>query len=419
MSTVLRVLLVDDEESLAESVQDLFDSMPDALLGPQFHSIEFDVCTRFDRALDKLTSSRYDLVILDIIEDASRTEVTSLDLERIGVHVFQSIRARQFVPVIFYAGDPTPAHGSGDTPFVQYVNKGNRPDELREAVSAVAMSGLPATLRAINGHVDAITRSFMLDFVEAHWSDVANDVPDIGYLLARHLSNSFVDGADDIAQSLTEDGTGSNNSAVHPHRYYMVPLRQGHTMGDVYCRRPRIVNGQSDVEQNALAQEIEAAFGATEFLISLTPSCDLVGLDDQSTRRPKAEFVLVARCLVVVDLPEFSAWTENQSAEIDKGELSGAMKDVLRSQRRSHQSDRFYFLPRAWSVPDLLVDLQQSFSLSSAGLLQLEKVASLDSPFAESLSQRFSRLMARIGTPDLDIDLVAERIWSSTRERGT
>lgn len=416
MNTALRVLLVDDEESLAASVQDLFDSTSSSLLGPQFTSIEFDVCTDFDRGLDRLTNSRYDLVVLDIIDDTERINGAALSLDRLGLQLFESIRERQFVPVIFYAGDPSPAYGLGEVPFVQYVSKGDAPEELRQAVSAVATSGLPATLRAIKDHVDTITRSFMLEFVEMHWADVADNVPDIGYLLARHLSSSFVDKADSIAQSLVESSAASDGSTIHPHRYYTVPVRHGHTMGDVYCRTRKAMVGHDGGGKVEEAQDIDMAFGPTEFVVLLTPSCDLVGLDDESTRVPKAEFVLVARCLRVLELAEFSAWNVNRSDDIAGGELTGAMRDVLKSQRRKHQDDRFYFLPRAWELPDLLVDLQQTFSLNCTRLPQLTKVASLDSPFAESLSHRFSRLMARIGTPDLDIDLVADRIRDSGRE---
>ena len=147
MNPVLRVLLIDDEESLAESVQDLFDSTSDSLLGPEFNGIEFEVCAEFERALDKLTNSRFDLVVLDIIEDASRTATSVLDLERMGLQVFQNIRERQFVPVIFYAGDPSPAHGLGDAPFVQYVSKGDDPDDFARPCW-LWQSRMTTTLRA-------------------------------------------------------------------------------------------------------------------------------------------------------------------------------------------------------------------------------------------------------------------------------
>ena len=201
----------------------------------------------------------------------------------------------------------------------------------------------------------AITLSFMLDFVEIHWADLADEVPDIGYLLARHLSSSFVMGADSIAQSLVEGSVAPRSSVIHPHRYYVVPARQGHTMGDVYRRASEAVNSQGDAAQNTDTQEVDAMFGETEFVVSLTPSCDLVGLDDQSTRKPKAEFVLMARCLTVADLSEFEPWTKDRSAEIAKLELTNAMRDVVRSQRQKWPSGQFYFLPRAWSIPDCLL----------------------------------------------------------------
>jgi hypothetical protein len=38
-----------------------------------------------------------------------------------------------------------------------------------------------------------------------------------------------------------------------------------------------------------------------------------------------------------------------------------------------------------------------------------ERVASLDSPFAESLQAKMTRYLGRIGTPDIDVDLALER----------
>ena len=40
----------------------------------------------------------------------------------------------------------------------------------------------------------------------------------------------------------------------------------------------------------------------------------------------------------------------------------------------------------------------------------LERLASLDSPFAEALLVRFTRYFGRLGTPDLDVAVLSQRL---------
>ena len=47
----------------------------------------------------------------------------------------------------------------------------------------------------------------------------------------------------------------------------------------------------------------------------------------------------------------------------------------------------------------------------------LERLASLDSPFAEALLARFSRYFGRLGTPDLDVAVLLQRLRAVTEER--
>ena len=47
----------------------------------------------------------------------------------------------------------------------------------------------------------------------------------------------------------------------------------------------------------------------------------------------------------------------------------------------------------------------------------LERLASLDSPFAEALLARFTRYFGRLGTPDLDMTVLLQRLRTATGER--
>ena len=49
-------------------------------------------------------------------------------------------------------------------------------------------------------------------------------------------------------------------------------------------------------------------------------------------------------------------------------------------------------------------------------LNDLDRLASLDSPFAEAVLARFTRYFGRLGTPDLDVDFVLSNLESATHE---
>ena len=48
---------------------------------------------------------------------------------------------------------------------------------------------------------------------------------------------------------------------------------------------------------------------------------------------------------------------------------------------------------------------------------ELERLASLDSPFAEALLARFTRYFGRLGTPDLDVAVLLQRLRTMIGER--
>ena len=58
----------------------------------------------------------------------------------------------------------------------------------------------------------------------------------------------------------------------------------------------------------------------------------------------------------------------------------------------------------------MVVDFQKVTSVDSNMLQNYEKIASLDSPFAEALSYRFNRYVGRVAYPDLDIEFVLNRL---------
>ena len=170
------------------------------------------------------------------------------------------------------------------------------------------------------------------------------------------------------------------------------------------CHRPRIADRDMG---DILAAPISAEEDADEkedaderFYVILTPSCDLV----LRSGKMKAEMVVLSECIQLGSRKEYQDW---------KSEPSSSNKERLRrllTSRPKGQEDRYFYLPAAWNVPDLVADLQKVTSIPRKELESYRKIASLDSPFAEALSYRFNRYMGRVGVPDLDIDGVLDRL---------
>jgi hypothetical protein len=54
--------------------------------------------------------------------------------------------------------------------------------------------------------------------------------------------------------------------------------------------------------------------------------------------------------------------------------------------------------------------MQQLRAVSPEDAQAMDRVATLDSPFAESAVNRFNRYFGRIGAPDLDAEAIAKRL---------
>ncbi len=370
-----RILAVDDDpevlgplvEYLEGEEVDAFGSKPSV-----------DSTTSFPDALALLEATRYDLLILDVRlgsgEDADRDA---------GIRTLERVRERRFLPVVFNTNIPG-AVQELRSPLVRVVEKTQGLDVLTSEVRQLFETQLPEVNRILFEHVEAVQRDYMWDFVGPNWESFSAQAGrgGLALLLARRLALSLSGTAvEKLAARLGDLDAISEEGRVAPMRYYVLPpVEVRPLVGDLY----------------------EGDMGETSgHWLLLTPSCDL-------TEPVKAEFVLLARCVSLEGQTEYQAWKE--TLPLPANNVSGDMKNLLRNRRSKGQPERFFFLPAALSIPDLIVDLQQIEKIACADLEKLARVASLDSPFAEALVARFVRYFGRLGTPDLNVDAVLARL---------
>jgi CheY-like chemotaxis protein len=376
-------LVVDDEPAVGETLSELLSSYT---LGSDSRSITTRFEESFDNAVDLLSNEIFDILVLDIRGGSGPTPTGEA-----GIEIFNEIRGRRFIPIIFYTALPDVSVTISNAPFVQTVSKiGSEPlADLRVAIENIIGSGLLNLLRSVSSHLDDIERVFMADFVEKNWSSLVERPEDLSYLLSRRLSVSFDEGAERLAQELGLVELTTRTDVVHPTRYYVQPSHSNSRMGDIVAA-PDLT--EENVAESADADDI--------LYVVLTPSCDLV----LRSGRMKADYVVLAECLPLVGFKEYRDW---------KSARSSGTEDRLRkllTSRPKGQEDRYFYLPAAWNVPDVVADLQSVTSIPWDELESYRKIASLDSPFAEALSYQFNRYMGRVGTPDLDIAGVMRRL---------
>jgi hypothetical protein len=133
----------------------------------------------------------------------------------------------------------------------------------------------------------------------------------------------------------------------------------------------------------------------------VTPSCDI--------EWDKAERVVLAACEPVDQDARIQKWRETNT-----GTNRRRVEDLI-SHKTGGQDDRYLFLPAAPTIPDLVADFQRLRSVTPEELGAMDRIASLISPFPEAMVSRFIRYFGRVGTEDLDVETIMNRL----REAGS
>ena len=370
-SIVWHILYIDDDPEACKQIKEFLE-------GEQVDegSISVKATTDFGKGMEELETKRYDLVILDVRVGALDAELP----EEEGIKALERIKERRFVPVIFYTGLPNLVRDKQQGPLIRVVEKTQTPQlivEIRELIR----TNLPMVNRALLRHLEAVQRDYMWEFVADNWPELGEN-PDksaLAYLLARRLALSL--SGQGIKQLVADLGGQPEDATeeIHPMQYYIIPPVEASSLsGDIFYQTVNDIN---------------------EYFVLLTPSCDMV------IGREKAERLLFVGCKLLRNETEYTEWISNSSKE-------NKLMALLKNNRQKSQSERFFYLPGALSIPDLIVDFQNVSMKTHEDINKITRLASVDSPFAEMLVSKFIRYYGRIGAPDLDLDLILQRLGS-------
>lgn len=376
------LLFVDDNTENCDLAAKYLDEQ--VVLEPD-EKLKVDTEVDFNKALDRLESGRFDFVVLDVRLGPHEEERE----EEEGIKVLESIKARCFIPVIFYTGLPQKVRHL-ETPLIKVLENTEGLPKVLSIVKEIISTGLPLVNRELLKHVKEEQRDYMWRFVANNW-EAFSDTPDktsLAYLLARRLSKSLDSpGIQKLAEKLGDSfKILCSEDNVHPMKYYIVPPIEG---------RPPMAG---DIIMKVDGTQIK-------YMVLVTPSCDIV--------QKKAEHMLFANCTLLRETKEYEEyidWKNNPKDPTDRKYIDRLL--VLLKNGK----ERYFFLPSVFNIPDLIVDYQDVSTLKPqefANLIKEEKlkcIASLDSPYCEALLARFSRYFSRLGIPDLNIEVVMGKL---------
>jgi CheY-like chemotaxis protein len=375
------ILTVDDEPERQEDLKRVLSSRMDD------NQFIFTCVNSFDEAIQKIKTSRFDIVFLDVHENTGDPDpaLAPQEEDQQGEILLQKIKSTLFVPVVFYTGFAQKVEHLV-SPFVKVVAKGTENDVLRTAVKDILATGLPELAK----HIEEKSRTYMWESLSSVLNDSQAQVEptDLSLLMARNLAKN-------LSQKVIKDIIGVDNNKINPLEMYLYPA-------DTTMCNP------ADIYQKADGS----------YWMILTTACDF--------EQCKAENVLMANVIPIAEHPLYAAWQEQdviyksltpekQQEKKSKKPLNIAM-DCVRRLVKGGAGERYKFLPGTFFLPDCIVDFQNLANEPMAEKAGYELICSLDNPYREELLHLFSKYYGRIGTPDYDIDALWTNIESKFNE---
>lgn len=376
-----RFLIVEDNPGIVKNIEDI---LPTCV--PTGDMVEYESYLSFADAEKRMMNSQYDLLILDLKDDT--IALSAVDADPPGVAVFLELKKYRFIPVVFYTGWAEKVR-EYETSFVKVVEKTEDVTVVRKAIHDIFATRLPALTKLI----DEVQRKYLWDFVSTNWREPNTqfEQSDLAHLVARRLSIALIGKLSGYANRIANPQLGDVNSeTVHPMEMYIYPpIGTQRMAGDI------VFDKEADPKC---------------FWLVLTPACDFV------PTRVKAEHILLAKCEELQAQQEYFEWASDKTK-------SEKLEHVIRNRRCGKRSiemagssisinlqpERFRFLPGTFFLPDLVVDFQQLKTIPYNELNKYDIAASLDSPYAEWIVTSFAGYFGRVGTPDIDKDMVLKR----------
>ena len=367
MEMALRILYIEDD---VENQQELVEVLSDKTVNG--HVMTIDCESSFEKAISKIND--YHIVILDLFRgDATKGG------EDMGSKVYEELKKDIFIPIIFYSGN---TNGVKDlkSQVIGVASKGDNTSVLLSEIERLSKHNLPFLRHNVHAHIEQEFKKYFWDVIQKENDKFTPDSDDfsLGYLLLRNFADSL---SKENIKGIIGDDTISPEK-VHPMEFYIYPTNSSkeYENGEIIC------NKKSD-----------------DIYVILTPSCDFIERFKKGISEGRSvDSVLLIKTNLLTDYKEFKDYQQNQNKE---------NKQKLGKLINSGKSDRYFFLPKAPFIENRVIDFQLNATVSYDVLHNnFERIAKLDSPFAQSMTASFIRYYNRIGFPDIDTEYVINHL---------
>jgi DNA-binding response OmpR family regulator len=358
----LKILFVEDQE-IRNDLVEYFDKSE--ILG---HNIIADMADTFELGIEKIKTSNYDLIVLDLCKGEP-----SENAEREGLTVLTQIQSYSFIPVIFYTGI---AHSITElqSEVVGVVNKSDGLKVLQREIERIISSNIALLKPKILSHINNELKNYFWNIIDKQKEIFKPSTTDysLGYLMLRRLSHSL--SKENIKKLLGDNKINEDKS--HPMEFYIYPTADG------------------DYEAGEILNK-EGTYYAI-----LTPSCDFVQ-DEKIKRIRSVGKVLLAVASPLVDTTYYKDYKKTQNKE---------NRQRLEKIIETRKGDQYFFLPGTPFMENLVLNFQIKTMVDYSELNSFRRVAKLDDPFAQSMVASFIRYYNRIGFPDIDANYVIDNL---------
>ncbi|MET9379817.1 hypothetical protein ABZY09_01705 [Streptomyces sp. NPDC002928] len=392
------VVIVEDNEDYRKDVEDQL-RRSDVAYGRAPRVIPVG---EFSQAEEILSAQTVDVVILDVRDDQGSDDAGELLLD--------NLKSTRFVPVVFYTAYAERVEPLAQPPVVQIVGKEEHTDVLVNAVRAAFDSGLPIAVRGLADHVREVTREYLWDIAK-QWASLGDyDAEEKTTFLVARLTRSLeltlaLDGEDRLRGPVGRALALPSN--WHPSRIYVIP-----PIGEKFDTGDLLLHGETQ-----------------RYWVQLTPSCDLAN--------GKADRHLLVAADPLLEVDPFLSWGVvepewksieqavaprggwSQEEKERRAKLKKASNDLRAESKKIilGRHDRFFHLPKFFTVPDLLIDFQHVQTPTDSEMGEYVRISGLASPWPQVLVNRYNRQTGRMGFDDPNADAVLERISREIIER--
>ena len=356
----IKILYIEDECDAAEELQAILEAQ--TIKG---YTIKVDIENSFSKGLEIIKNDKYNIIILDLCDNTKGKQDTS------GEDILHEIQKYSFTPIIVYSGHAYKIEEI-ESDIVKVISKGkDGSDKLIESVLKMVECKLAILKQAIHNHVDNELNNYFWSVIHPDRTLFKSSNLDysLSYLLLRRIANSL--SKDGIINILCDPSVQKDK--IHPMEFYIYPTNE----------RLEYTSGEILEKDN-------------QHYVIITPTCDF----QERNGKRNAEYIVLNKTIKLTDTNCYKAYIENQS------------KNSKENLERYIQNNnpRYHFLPKTSFIPNLVMDFQNKLLIKYSDLKSYKRIATLDSPFAESMLIRHISYYNRIGTPDLDANYILEHL---------